>query len=345
MTAVPNVKLMSVVTAGLCVAAIVVFAPLWAPLVLAAWFADLLRPAVRTLERVLGGRRRAASALLVLVLVGVLLPLAGIALALTTATQELLAQVRAAVEGQGSLDSALLSGGSVASHPVPRDWADLASRYGANAWRALAVVARASASAVVVALVFVSALYTFVVDGERAYAWLERHAPLKREELARLASAFRETGRGLIVAGGGTALIQGAIATVAYMGVGIPRALILGPLTAVCALVPFVGTTLIWGPLAIELAATGHYVRAGIVFAVGAGVISLVDNFVRPILARYGHLQLPAFVVLVSMFGGIAGFGPSGALLGPLVVRLCIEALAIVAERRQRVSAEPSARA
>jgi len=42
----------------------------------------------------------------------------------------------------------------------------------------------------------------------------------------------------------------------------------------------------------------------------------------------------PTSVVLVSMLGGIAGFGPFGALLGPLIVRLTTEALAIVREDR-----------
>ncbi len=341
--ATPSVRPMSAVSAGLCIAAALVLVPLWAPLVLAAWFADLLRPAVRKLERFLGGRGRAAGAIVVLVVVGVLLPLVGIALALATATQDLLVQLRAAIEGKGSLASALLGGGSVGSRPEMRDWADLASRYGANAWRALSVVARASASAAVGTLVFVAALYTFVVDGERAYAWLEKHAPITREELARLAGAFRETGRGLIVAGGGTALVQGALATVAYVAIGIPRGLILGPLTAVCALVPFVGTGLVWIPLAIELGASGQYWRAVVVVAMGAGVHSLVDNFVRPMLARSGHLHLPTFVVLISMLGGVAAFGATGALLGPLVVRLCVESLAIVAERRREESASVTA--
>jgi predicted PurR-regulated permease PerM len=97
-------------------------------------------------------------------------------------------------------------------------------------------------------------------------------------------------------------------------------------------LLPLVGTALVWIPLAIELAATGEYWQAGVVVLVGAGVHSLIDNFVRPLLARYGRLTLPAFVVLVSMLGGAAVFGAAGALLGPLLVRLCVESLAIVSE-------------
>lgn len=325
---------MTAVTALFCVATAIIFAPFCIPLVLAAWSADLLRPAVRRLERLLGGRRRAAGVLIVLLAVGVLLPLVSVVAALTTAVRDLLDQVRAAIEGQGSLAGALLGGGGAPGWPGPRRWADFASQHGANVWRALLLLGRASASAAIGTLVFVVALYTFVVDAERAYAWLEKHAPITREELARMAGAFRETGRGLIVASGATALIQGALATVAYLAIGIPRALILGPLTTVCALVPFVGTSLVWIPLTIELGTSGQYWRAGLLLAIGAGVLSLVDNFIRPMLARYGHLKLPTFVVLISMLGGIAAFGATGALLGPLLVRLCVESLAIASERR-----------
>ena len=107
---------------------------------------------------------------------------------------------------------------------------------------------RASAGAAIAVLVFGAALYTFISEGERGYTWLEEHAPISSQALARLAGAFRETGRGLIVGAGGTALVQGVLATAAYLAIGIPRAFILGPLTAVCALVPFVGTGLVIRP-------------------------------------------------------------------------------------------------
>lgn len=333
-----------IVTAALCLAAAAVVAPLWMPLVLAAWFADLLRPAVRRLERILGGRHRAAGAVVVLLALGVFLSLGEAVLALVSSAKELLHQVRAALEGQGSLAGALLGGTTGAPWRV-RDWADLVSRYGTNAWGVLIAIARASATATVGLLVFVAALYTFTVDGERAYAWLETSAPIPRASLARLARAFRETGRGLLVAGGGTALVQGLTAATAYLALGLPRGLLLGALTAVAAIVPVVGTGLVWVPLAIELAATGRYGRAAVVVAVGAGIHSLIDNFVRPVLARYGRLALPAFVVLVSMIGGAAALGPAGALLGPLLVRLCVEALAIESEQRGAADAVGETRA
>ena len=266
--------------------------------------------------------------LVVLVVLVVLGPLAAIILGLGTALSDLLDQLRAALEGRGTLGDALLGGGRVGAVPAMKDWAELASRHGASAWHALMTIARMSASAAIAVVVFIVAVYTFLVDGERTYAWLETNSPIAPHALARLAKAFHETGRGLLIAGGGTALVQGALATVIYMSLGIPRGMILGPLTAVCSLLPFVGTAIIWIPLAIELGLS-HQIWRAVVVVLGGAAIGLIDNFLRPALARYGRLELPMLVVVTSMLGGVVLIGPMGALLGPLVVRLCVEALAI----------------
>ena len=90
-------------------------------------------------------------------------------------------------------------------------------------------------------------------------------------------------------------------------------------------MVPFVGSGLVWGPVMIGLYLSGHSVKGTILAVLGIGVISTVDNVLRPIYARMGSLHMPTFIVFISIFGGIAAFGTWGAILGPLVVRLWLE--------------------
>lgn len=316
------------VTLAFVVGAALAFAPFWAPLVLAAWFADLLQPLLRVFQRVLGGRRRGAAAIVVLLVALVVVPLIAITVQVVQGVQELLGQARAALQGQETFSSVLLGNGH--THTTFRDWLSLLTKYPGNAWRAGLTIVHASTWVMLSLLVFTIALYSFSAHGARSYRWLLVHAPIPHRAFTRFARAFRETGRGIIIGTGGTALIQGAIATIAYVALGIPRAWLLGPLTALAALVPAVGTGLVWIPLAIELALTHQYGRAIGITIVGAGVISVIDNFVRPILTRHGHLDLPVLVVLVAILGGIAAFGPWGALLGPLVVRMSAEGLEIL---------------
>lgn len=52
-------------------------------------------------------------------------------------------------------------------------------------------------------------------------------------------------------------------------------------------------------------------------------------------LSRKAHLDLPMFLLFIAMLGGIAMFGAWGLLLGPLLVRLAVEALRLGRARRE----------
>ena len=137
----------------------------------------------------------------------------------------------------------------------------------------------------------------------------------------------------MFVGVGLTALLQGTVATIGYVALGLPQALVLGLVTTLAALIPSVGTGLVWLPVSLVLFAADRTVAGAVLVAVGC-FTSIIDNFVRPWLSRYGHLDLPMVVVFMAMLGGIAAFGGFGLLLGPLFVRLAVEGLDIWRKRR-----------
>jgi predicted PurR-regulated permease PerM len=332
----PGQKGVPFAVVALALAGFVVLVPLWPPLVLAAWIADLVRPAVRRLERALGGRRAAAGALLVLTVLAVGAPLFTGAFVLVARLRELLAEslragtLRGALEGllgaQDSVEAPLLAPGALV---------ELLREHGAAIGRVVANVWAASVSVLVGLAVFVVALYALTVDGRRLYARLARGVPLDPVARRRLVRAFRDTGRGLLVGTGGTALAQGTLATATYAALGVHNPLTLGLLTGLGSVVPGVGTALVWGPVAVALAIAGHPMRAAILVALGVAVIGTIDNLLRPWLARLGNIGLSAAAVFVSMMGGWRLVGGWGLILGPLLVRLGAEALMIATARRR----------
>jgi predicted PurR-regulated permease PerM len=160
-------------------------------------------------------------------------------------------------------------------------------------------------------------------------SWIRARTPLRARHFDRFARAYAETARGLIVGVGLTALIQGVLATLTYAIVGVPRALALGLLTTVSALIPGFGTALFWAPIALVLAVQGHPGKALVVVLSGIVVIGSVDNVLKPILAHRAHLALSPTVLFITMLSGLAAFGASGLIFGPLSVRLAIEGLEI----------------
>ncbi len=61
-------------------------------------------------------------------------------------------------------------------------------------------------------------------------------------------------------------------------------------------------------------------------------VVGTVDNLLRPLIAHRADAHLPTFVVMLGMFGGLVALGGWGVLLGPLILRLAMEALELNGE-------------
>jgi predicted PurR-regulated permease PerM len=333
---------------GLGLACLHTMAPLWTALVLAAWVGKLARPLVRRFSRAVGGRERAAAVLTILLLLALVVPCVLLLAALAGDAIDLVRRVLASQGGRGALE-AIVSGGSGPAE-TPFNWrsfglgqaVDLVKQYGSNALRVLQTVAGAAAEVALWLFIFLLGSYTFLTDGPRGYRWLEGRAPLQPRHTRRLVGAFHETGRGLLVGVGLTALVQGLGAMVTYVALGVPRALVLGALTCFAALIPSFGTALVWVPVAAGLALAGRHVPAIVLASIGTIVISSLDNVLRPVLSRFGELRMPGFVLLTAMFGGLGVYGTWGLILGPLIARMLIEVLDILREERGWGSGQPA---
>ena len=80
------------------------------------------------------------------------------------------------------------------------------------------------------------------------------------------------------------------------------------------------GTGLVTVPIILSFVLNQQWIQAATMAIVAVGV-ALMDNFLRPWLAR-GGLQLHPVWILLSMLGGVSVFGPLGLVIGPMVVVL-----------------------
>ncbi|OGR41836.1 MAG: hypothetical protein A2X35_11025 [Elusimicrobia bacterium GWA2_61_42] len=181
--------------------------------------------------------------------------------------------------------------------------------------------------------VMIFALFMLFRDGERFLTWLIDILPMDQEYKHRVAHQLYTTTmavvRGLLL----TAMIQGFIGTFGYWLAGVKSPALFGMLTAFAALIPFVGTSLVWLPLSV-----GMYFlegpRTGLFLLVwGAVAVGLTDNFLRPILIGKGA-KLPVFLLFLGIFGGLQVYGPIGILLGPLLIACVIVFLQIYRETK-----------
>lgn len=315
--------------AAMVLAGAAVFAPFATWLVLAVWVGQLGRTMVPPLVRLTGRRQRAAAILIAALIALLVVP---VALIVTTLVGEAIVLGRRLLDSpevRSVLERLVTEGATDGAGQNP---VDLVVAHGDRAWGLVSVVLRIAAEVVLGLFVFLSATYAVLADGPRAYRWLEDHLPLDPRITRRFAAAFTETGRGLFIGVGGAGLAQAVVATIAYLVLDVPEPLVLGLLTLITSVVPSVGTAMVWVPIAAGLWLTGRHEAAVALAVVGVAVIGSIDNVLRPVLAQRGQLALPALVIMVAMFGGIALAGPAGLVMGPLAVRLAKEAMVIARE-------------
>lgn len=336
----PPPRLPGWLLAAMLLAGAAVFAPFATWLVLAVWVGQLGRTMVPPLVRLTGRRQRAAAVLIAALIALLVVPVALIVTTLVSDAIVLGRRLLASPEVRSVLERLVTEG---ASDGTERNPVDLVVAHGDRAWGLVSVVMRIAAEVLLGLFVFLSATYAVLADGPRAYRWLEDHLPLDARITRRFAAAFTETGRGLFIGVGGAGLAQAVVATIAYLILDVPEPLVLGLLTLITSVVPSVGTAMVWVPIAGGLWLTGRPEAALGLAVVGVAVIGSIDNLLRPILAQRGHLGLPALVIMIAMFGGIALAGPAGLVLGPLVVRLAKEAMVIAREAREAEAAPPPA--
>ena len=130
---------------------------------------------------------------------------------------------------------------------------------------------------------------------------------------------MRATVKGNIV----VAVIQGALGGLIFWLLGIQGALLWAVILAILSLLPAVGASLIWGPVAIYFLATGAIWQGIVLTLFGVLVIGLIDNLLRPLLVGK-DTKLPDYVVLISTLGGLSVFGLNGFVIGPLLAALFI---------------------
>ena len=161
--------------------------------------------------------------------------------------------------------------------------------------------------------------YFFFRDGDatqgRLRAAIERIAPTRGTRLIDVAAS---TMRGVVLGILGTAIAQGLLMAVGALLAGVHAAPLLGFLVFLLSPAP-VGPPLVWGATAAWLFSDGQTGMAIFMLAWGFGVVSTVDNVIRPLIISRGA-DLPFVLVLIGVIGGAIAFGVIGLFLGPVLL-------------------------
>lgn len=166
-------------------------------------------------------------------------------------------------------------------------------------------------------------LFFLIRDGAKLAAKSRQVIPLSSEHQQHLTRKFTTVVRATVKGNIAVAAIQGALGGLIFWLLDIQGALFWAVIMAILSLLPAVGASLIWGPVAIYFLAMGDIWQGIILTLFGVLVIGLIDNLLRPLLVGK-DTKLPDYVVLISTLGGLSVFGLNGFVIGPLIAALFI---------------------
>ena len=163
------------------------------------------------------------------------------------------------------------------------------------------------------------ALFFLMRDGDRVVALIRRILPFPEKERERLMTETQDLVIASVGAGLAVAAVQGTIGGVTFWAMGLPAPVAWGVAIGICSLIPVVGATLVWVPVALWWLLSGAVMKALILTGIGAGVIGMVDNILRPMILS-GRASVNGLVVFIGLLGGVGAFGFVGLVLGPIIL-------------------------
>jgi len=168
-------------------------------------------------------------------------------------------------------------------------------------------------------LVMLFALFFLVRDGRAFADVIRRLLPFSESESERLINETTELVVASVGAGLTVAAVQGLVGGLIFWGLGLPAPAVWGAAMAICSLLPVVGATIVWVPVAAWMFFSGDVGRALVMTGLCAVVLGSVDNVLRPLLLA-GRTSASGLVVFIGLLGGVSAFGFVGLVLGPIVL-------------------------
>jgi len=183
--------------------------------------------------------------------------------------------------------------------------------------KAITKTSQSTFQTVAMSFIMLYTLFYFLIDGPSLLNRIKYLSPLKDEYedliIKRFISITKATIKGTIIIG----VIQGSMGGIIFAIFGVGSSVFWGTLMVILSIIPGIGAALVWVPAVVIKMLTGH-IGPGIGILAGGMVISVSDNFLRPLLIGK-DTKMHALLILFSTLGGIALFGIVGFILGPIL--------------------------
>ena len=174
-------------------------------------------------------------------------------------------------------------------------------------------------------------LYYLLLRPGHTWEAVRPYIPFSTLNADKLQRRFHDVTISTLIGTGLTAAVQGVLVAIGFALTGLPNAVFWGVVTVVVAILPVVGSGLVWAPGVLALVLEGRYGAAVAIALWGVLAVGGVDYVIRPMVFRR-WAQIHPIVTLVGAVAGVPYFGILGLLIGPLALSYFFELIRMYRE-------------
>jgi predicted PurR-regulated permease PerM len=193
------------------------------------------------------------------------------------------------------------------------------------------------ASGLVNTLICAFALFFLFRNGRDLVRRADVLLPMRIDQARRLMIRIQGTLRAIVYGTLAVAVLQGTLTGFGFWILGVSSPVLWAAVTALCALVPVIGTGFVLIPAISMLAFNGHWIKALVLLAWGLAIVHPIDNVLRPYLIGE-RTNLSTLFVFFSLLGGLRAFGTLGVFLGPVILAAALALFSFVREESRRAA-------
>jgi len=168
-----------------------------------------------------------------------------------------------------------------------------------------------------------AAMGIFYARGESLLVEVTALVPLPRGRTRELLARLGQVTKAVVKGVGLTCLAQGALGGLGFWTAGVPSPLLFGVVMAFTALIPVVGTAIVWLPGVLYLFLTDQTTWGVGLLLWCALVVGNIDNVLRPLLIG-DKAGMPLPLLIVGILGGLFAYGLMGLIIGPLILTVLL---------------------
>jgi len=187
-------------------------------------------------------------------------------------------------------------------------------------------------------LILLNLLVTFFIffyvlrDNNEFVSYIKSVLPFSKELETKIFKSSKDITFSIIYGQMIVGLLQGIIVGIGFFIFGVPNALFFTILAIIAGILPIIGATVVWIPLAIYLFLQGQFVA--VLGLIVFGLIgSFFENSVKPLII-YKRTNVHPVVILLGMIGGVYFLGFIGFILGPLILAYLLIVLEVYRDKK-----------